>query len=269
MNDFFNSNNFLVFDIETIPDIEGWRKLHNLPPEMSAQDVYEHAVKIRTEENKSNPEFFPHFLQKIVCFSYVFRAANKFALGSLASPEFDEKTILQRFFKGVDTKPILISWNGSGFDLPVINLRSMIYGVSSQNFWNTKDDFKWNNYFSRYHFRHTDIMDVLALYGGRANAPLDDLSKLCGFPGKLGGMEGSQVFAAWLEGKSQHISNYCQTDVLNTYLMFLRFARFKSEINAEQEHNEHLFIKNELNKMIAKKPDDTMHLQEFLQEWKI
>ena len=69
MNDFFNSNNFLVFDIETIPDIEGWRKLHNLPPEMSAQDVYEHAVKIRTEENKSNPEFFPHFLQKIVCLS--------------------------------------------------------------------------------------------------------------------------------------------------------------------------------------------------------
>ena len=55
-------------------------------------------------------------------------------------------------------------------------------------------EFKWNNYISRYHMRHLDLMDLLAMYQPRANAPLDAMAKLCGFPGKLG-MDGSQVYA--------------------------------------------------------------------------
>lgn len=81
-------------------------------------------------------------------------------------------------------------------------------------------DFKWNNYLSRYHMRHCDLMDVLAMYNGRANAPLDQMAKLCGFPGKMG-MDGSKVWDAFQQGQLQEIRDYCETDAANTYLMFM------------------------------------------------
>jgi predicted PolB exonuclease-like 3'-5' exonuclease len=73
-------------------------------------------------------------------------------------------------------------------------------------------------------------MDLLALYTGRANAPLDELAKLIGFPGKLG-MDGSKVWQAYQEGRLKEIRNYCETDVVNTYLMYLRFRRMRGVID--------------------------------------
>jgi predicted PolB exonuclease-like 3'-5' exonuclease len=91
-------------------------------------------------------------------------------------------------------------------------------------------DFKWNNYISRYHMRHLDLMDLLAMYQPRASAPLDALAQLCGFPGKLG-MDGSQVWSAYLRGEIQAIRDYCETDVMNTYLVFLRFQLMRGSLN--------------------------------------
>jgi predicted PolB exonuclease-like 3'-5' exonuclease len=121
-------------------------------------------------------------------------------------------------------------------------------------------DFKWNNYISRYHTRHLDLMDLLALYNARANAPLDDLAKLYGFPGKLG-MDGSKVWEAWQAGKSAEIRDYCETDVINTYLVFNRFRRFRGELTASEEASEIDFIKAQLSKIGAP------HWQEFLAAW--
>ncbi|MCV4861002.1 3'-5' exonuclease, partial [Escherichia coli] len=83
-------------------------------------------------------------------------------------------------------------------------------------------EFKWNNYISRYHMRHLDLMDLLAMYQPRANAPLDAMAKLCGFPGKLG-MDGSAVYGAYRAGQLEEIRRYCETDVMNTYLLYCRF----------------------------------------------
>lgn len=83
--------------------------------------------------------------------------------------------------------PPLVSWNGGGFDLPVLHYRALVNGIAAPRYWNLGQDdrgFKFNNYISRYHMRHIDLMDVLAMYQARANAPLDALAKLCGFPGK-------------------------------------------------------------------------------------
>jgi hypothetical protein len=121
--------------------------------------------------------------------------------------------------------PQLVSWNGGGFDLPVLNYRALVNGIPASRFWDLGEDdreFKWNNYISRYHARHTDLMDVLAMYQTRANAPLDALAKMCGFPGKLG-MDGSQVWHAFQDGRIEEIRNYCETDVVNTYLLYCRF----------------------------------------------
>jgi predicted PolB exonuclease-like 3'-5' exonuclease len=107
-------------------------------------------------------------------------------------------------------------------------------GISATATTPIRRDFKWNNYISRYHTRHLDLMDLLALYNGRANAPLDDLAKLFGFPGKLG-MDGGKVWEAWQAGKSAEIRDYCETDVINTYLVYNRFRRLRGELTCAEE----------------------------------
>jgi hypothetical protein len=113
-------------------------------------------------------------------------------------------------------------------------------------------EFKWNNYISRYHMRHLDLMDLLAKFNGRANAPLDALAKLCGFPGKLG-MDGSQVWPAYQDGKIADIRRYCETDVVNTYLMYCRYQLLRGGVT-QAEHDEELdFVKHYLEQE-AKEP---------------
>jgi hypothetical protein len=133
--------------------------------------------------------------------------------------------------------PQMVSWNGGGFDLPVLHYRGLIHGVVAPRYWDLGDgdyadsrDFKWNNYISRYHTRHLDLMDLLAMYQPRASVPLDELAKLIGFPGKLG-MDGSKVWQAWQAGRISEIRDYCETDALNTYLVSVRFRLMRGELS--------------------------------------
>ena len=187
-----------------------------------------------------------------------------FKVWSIGKAGDDEKELIQRFYDGVEKfTPTLVSWNGSGFDLPVLNYRGLMHGVAAARFWDQGEDdreFKWNNYISRYHTRHLDLMDLLALYKARANAPLDDLAKLYGFPGKLG-MDGGKVWEAWQAGKSAEIRDYCETDVINTYLVYNRFRRLRGELTAAEETAEVEFVKAQLGKIGA------AHWQEFLAAW--
>jgi predicted PolB exonuclease-like 3'-5' exonuclease len=121
-------------------------------------------------------------------------------------------------------------------------------------------DFKWNNYIGRYHTRHLDLMDLLALYQPRASAPLDELAKLIGFPGKLG-MDGGKVWSAWQAGAIAGIRDYCETDVVNTYLVYNRFRRLRGELTAEEEGAEADFVRAQLVRI------DAPHWREFVAAW--
>lgn len=256
----------LVFDIETIPDVDGLRRLNDLSPDLSDAEVAELAFQQRRAKNGS--DFLPHHLQRIVTISCLLRAGETFKVWSLSEPEHSEGQIIQRFFDGIEKfTPRLVSWNGGGFDLPVLHYRGMLHGVTAPRYWDLGDgdyadsrDFKWNNYISRYHTRHLDLMDLLALYQPRANAPLDDLAKLMGLPGKLG-MDGGKVWDAWLEGKIADIRDYCETDVVNTYLVYNRFRRMRGELTAEEEKTETDFIRARLGEIGAQ------HWTEFLAAW--
>ncbi len=256
----------LVFDIETIPDVAGLRRLNDLPAGLSDDEVAELAFQQRRA--KTGNDFLPLHLQRVVAISCVLRTGEGFKVWSLSAPELDEGAIIQRFFDGVEKfTPQIVSWNGGGFDLPVLHYRGMLHGVSAPRYWDLGDgdyadsrDFKWNNYISRYHTRHLDLMDMLALYNARANAPLDDLAKLFGFPGKLG-MDGGKVWEAWQAGKSVEIRDYCETDVVNTYLVYNRFRRMRGELTAEEEAAEIAFVKAQLERVGAP------HWQEFLAAW--
>jgi predicted PolB exonuclease-like 3'-5' exonuclease len=257
----------LVFDIETIPDIAGIRLLENLPAELSDNDVAEMAFHHRRAQTNGS-DFMPLHLQRVVAISCVLRAGESWKVWSIGTPQDNEATLIQRFYDGIEKfTPTLVSWNGGGFDLPVLHYRGLVHGITAERYWDLGDgdyndsrDFKWNNYISRYHSRHTDLMDLLAMYQPRASAPLDALAKLCGFPGKLG-MDGSAVWGAYQAGKIEEIRNYCETDVVNTYLVYLRFQKMRGHMDGPAYEREVALVRGTLQDMTG------THWSEYLAAW--
>src|SRR3954463_7018327 len=225
----------LVFDIETIPDTDGLRVLYDLSKDVSDEDVANIALHKRRQHNGS--EFLPLHQHRVVAISCALREGDNFKVWTLGSADEPEGQLIQRFYDGIEKyTPNVVSWNGGGFDLPVLHYRGLIHGIQAPRYWDTGDDdreFRYNNYISRYHMRHCDVMDLLSLYQGRAVAPLDEIAQLLGLPGKLG-MDGSQVWDAYQAGRLAEIRNYCETDVVNTYLVFLRFQAMRGALTAEQ-----------------------------------
>ena len=169
----------LAFDIETIPDVAGLRRLHDLDPALSDGEVAELAFQHRRASHGN--DFLPLHLQRVAVISCALRVGKDFRVWSLAEPEQSEGEIIQRFFDGIDKfTPQIVSWNGGGFDLPVLHYRGLIHGATAPRYWDLGDgdypdsrEFKWNNYISRYHTRHLDLMDLLAMYQPRASVRLD------------------------------------------------------------------------------------------------
>ena len=253
--------NVFVFDIETVPDVEGGRRLYDLDG-LDDREVANIMFHKRRQETGS--EFLRLHLQRIVAISVVLRSRDRLAVWSLGDEDASEKEIIERFFTGIDKYiPVIVSWNGKGFDLPVLHYRSLIHGIPAQRYWETGDNdqgFKWNNYLSRYHRRHTDLMDVLAGYENRATAPLDQIACLLGFPGKMG-MSGAKVWDYYQEGRIGEIRNYCETDVLNTYLVYLRFQLVNGSLEREEYDSELRLLRDTLAQ------ENKPHFDEFLANW--
>jgi predicted PolB exonuclease-like 3'-5' exonuclease len=256
----------LVFDIETIPDVAGLRSLHGLPADLPDAEVAE--LVFQRQRAKNGSDFLPHYLQRVAVISCVMRSDDGFKVWSLAEPKLGEGEIIQRFYHGIEKfTPQLVSWNGGGFDLPVLHYRGLIHSVAAPRYWDMGEgdfhdsrDFKWNNYIGRYHSRHLDLMDLLAMYQPRANAPLDDLAKLMGLPGKLG-MDGSAVWGAYLDGQIDEIRDYCETDVVNTYLVYLRFQLMRGCLTADEHAAEVARVREHIASL--KLP----HWEAFLAAW--
>lgn len=253
--------NIFVFDIETVPDVAAGRQIYNLIG-LNDSDVGEAMLTLKRQT--SGTEFLPLHLHRIVAISVVLRRQDQLTVWSLGDEESDEAEILTRFYHGIDKfTPTLVSWNGSGFDLPVLHYRSLIHGVNASRYWEVGEEdpaFRWNNYINRYHYRHLDLMDVLAGYQARANAPLDHIATLLGYPGKMG-MSGAKVWGAYQQGQIKQIRDYCETDVLNTYLVYLHFEKMRGHLSAEEFQQEISKVKQLLSS------SDQDHLQQFLNHW--
>jgi predicted PolB exonuclease-like 3'-5' exonuclease len=254
--------NLLVFDIETVPDLSGGRRLFGLEG-LSDKDVANVMFNRRRQETGGS-EFLRLHLQQVVAISVVLRHGEQLKVWSLGDPDAPEVDLIRRFFDGLDRyTPTLVSWNGSGFDLPVLHYRALLHRISAPRYWETGEEdntFRWNNYISRYHFRHTDLMDLLAAYQPRAYVPLDEMATLLGFPGKMG-MHGGQVWESYLAGEIGHIRDYCETDALNTYLLYLRFQLFRGQLTQAGYRGECA----RLAEMLAE--EQQPHLAAFLEAW--
>jgi len=254
----------LAFDVETIPDIAGLRRLHRIPAGISDGDVAQMAFHRRRQVAGS--DFLPLHLQRVVAVACALRERDAFTVWALGEPGDSEASLVQRFFDGIEKyTPQLVSWNGGGFDLPVLHYRGLINGVQARRYWDLGDDdreFRYNNYISRYHTRHLDLMDLLSLYQPRASAPLDEIAQLLGFPGKLG-MDGGQVWDAVQRGELTRVRNYCETDAANTFLVFLRFQLMRGVLSARQYQSELELVRSTLARSSA------AHWHEFLAAWDV
>ena len=253
--------NTLVFDIETVPDVESGRRLYALD---GLGDKHVGEIMFQKRREESGTEFLRHHLHRVVAISAVLRSRDRCNVWSLGEEDSTEAELIERFFDGLDRySPTLVSWNGNGFDLPVLHYRALLHGVSAPRYWETGDEdtsFRWNNYLNRYHYRHTDLMDVLSSYQARAGARLDEVATMLGLPGKMG-MSGAQVWAQFLAGDIAGIRNYCETDVLNTFLVYLRFELMRGRLTRAGYEQECELVRDTLAR------EQKSHFEEFLAAW--
>src|SRR5678815_1380226 len=178
----------LAFDIETIPDVAGLRLLRGADAAASDAEVYAAEIADRAARNKS--DFMPLYLQRVLVISCVFLGSRGLQVRSFVDLERDGKSeeagVIQSFFDRVnDHRPQLVSWNGGGFDLPVLQQRGMRHGVVAVRYWDMGQDddsdreHRYNNYISRYHLRHVDPRCPRPPYQSQATAPRDTVDHRC------------------------------------------------------------------------------------------
>lgn len=203
------SAKYLIIDLETIPERSLWA-----PKPLIAGE----------EE-----EFPPPSACRIVCFGAMAldEDYNFVKLGSIGSAS-DEKSMLEIFADWVNSvRPILVTWNGRRFDVPVINMRSMRLGVSQSWYY---QKFQGNDFRYRYNEHgHLDLLDQIQDFGTFRGTHLDLMARSIGLPGKLG-MDGSQVEQLFHEGRFKEIEEYCLTDVTQTGFLLLRWKLLTGQI---------------------------------------
>ena len=213
------SAEYLVLDIETIPDTERWQ-----PPEVQGE-----------VPRGAFPPSWAHRIVVIGCLwlDHGYRLKRIGVVGDAAggtgTADERERALLEDFSRFVGKhRPVLVTYNGRGFDLPVLALRSLCHGVALP--WYYRD------HSTRYRYSdqgHLDLCDWLADHGATRSGSLDAIARLIGLPGKTG-IDGSQVEGLYAAGQLAEIQRYCLTDVAQTALLFLRFRLLQGQITADE-----------------------------------
>ena len=225
-------HDIVAFDIETVPDTEAGSRQHGLK-DLSDKEIADAMFSQRLRETSGSTDFLKHHLHKVVAIAVVCRDTEGLSVQCIGDESSGEAEMLRQFFNMITAKPTLVSWNGKGFDMPVLHYRCLLHGIDSKVYWDQgryDEQFRWNNYLNRFHARHTDLMDVLSGYG-RGGLSLQDVSCLLSLPGKTL-MDGSQVWPTWLDGGIGRIRDYCELDALLTYLVYLRYLLISGRIDS-------------------------------------
>lgn len=248
---------FLVLDTESVPDGRLLRLVKYPGETMTAEEAIERAQAEARERSLTGSDFLPVSFQFPVAVC-VIRVGSDFrlqAITCLDAPQFRPREIVRKFWAGLDrVKAKLVTFNGRGFDLPLLELAAFRYGCCGRDYFlNSRNRFNG----------HLDLLDWLSNYGGcRLAGGLDLFSKILGKPGKME-MSGDQVYALSREGRFQEINDYCMFDTLDTYFVFLRTRVLTGDLSLEQEHEVVRHAKDWLTAKTAELPG----LQQYLDNW--
>jgi hypothetical protein len=264
-------NSLFVFDIETIPDTESAKNLLNLSgnnQDELRQALTDYHLKITDGKNS----FIRQPFQRIVAISFlqadIIRDNNgseKYILNEIRSGgdlNSSEEDLVKGFFSYLKKQPPrIVSFNGKNFDLPVLKYRAIKYGISAP--WLYKMGDKWNNYNYKYSLDwHCDLIDAFSDFGSSAKVKMNELCAVFNLPGKLG-IDGSMVSEYFDNKRLQEIRNYCETDVINTYLLYLYYQHHTGNLSNEN----FLQAQQDLGNYLGSEGDKREHLAEFLKEW--
>ena len=229
------SDPILVFDIETVADIEGARRIYPQLAGLNDSDTLSALTAIRMQE--AGHDFMRLPLQRIVCISALYIKDGQFSLFSLTADKLSEREILTKFFRAfseLKKLPQIISWNGSGFDIPVLIYRAMQYDLSAPWLFEEGERIKnmrFDNYVNRFHTRHLDLMDRFSQYGASRREAMDIVARLYGLPDKTA-LNGSMIGELVTNNDWQTLSIYCESDVMNTWLIYLRWLRLTGQLSS-------------------------------------
>jgi 3'-5' exonuclease len=162
------SNHLIVWDLETVPDLRGFAAANG------------HDGKSDLEIREAMGDKFPkHIYHSIICIgALVARRDNAHwemtALGAPHIGERSEKELIIGFVNRIaELSPQLVTFNGSGFDLPVLRYRAMVHAIPAVGLTQRP-------YFHRYSDDAIDLCDVLSSYSSQAKVSLHELCKVMG-----------------------------------------------------------------------------------------
>ena len=260
----------LVFDIETVPDACAARRLLGDASlsDLLARDALSDYFLGKTEGKNSFPRQPFH---QVVAISYAHLVSEPYddgmglelrRIASGGDLESSEKELLEGFFHLIESRtPRLVSFNGRGFDLPVLKYRAMLHGLSCPRWFSAGD--RWNGYESRYsQMYHVDLLEVLSDFGASARCSMHEVATALAIPGKLD-TEGDDVRGLFESGNLPVIRNYCETDVCSTLLIFLRWQLFQGALNDKNYAHVIQAVYNYLESEV----DEKAHFSSFLHTW--
>jgi predicted PolB exonuclease-like 3'-5' exonuclease len=213
-------SNVIVWDIETVPDLKGFAAANS------------HIGKTDDEVRAELGDKFPkHIYHSIICIGALVahrEESDRWTVDALGAPhvgERSEKELIASFVDKIAAlSPQLVTFNGSSFDLPVLRYRAMVHGVAAPGLASRP-------YFNRYTEDAVDLCDVLSSFSSQAKATLHELCRVMGLPGKPDGITGAEVEKYYRDGHIREIAEYRESDVLNTYRVWLRHELFRRRLS--------------------------------------
>lgn len=248
---------YLVIDTESVPDGRLLSAVKYAGTNLTPEAAVERARDESREFSRDGSDFLPVSFQVPVGVC-VLRAGPDFALqgfSCLDAPQFHPREIVRTFWNGVAChKAKLVTFNGRGFDMPLLELAAFRYGLSAREYYQN----------SRNRFNGPiDLMDWLSNFGAcKMTGGLNLLAKLLGKPGKMD-VSGAQVYELYRAGKLQEINDYCLCDTLDTYFVFLRTRILTGDINLEQEAE----LVAKAKELLATKTAEFPVLRKYLANW--
>jgi predicted PolB exonuclease-like 3'-5' exonuclease len=240
----------IVWDLETVPDLAAAARMLDLG-EAPAADV----------RQALGSGFPKHPLHKIVCIGALIarRQAEGWRIDALGAPHTGERTeaeLISAFVERVgQLRPQLITFNGHRFDLPVLRYRAMVNRVSAAGL-------QVRPYFHRFSDDALDLCDALGSFSPGARVKLDEISKILGLTGKPEGVDGSRVEEMVLDGKIEEVARYCESDVLNTYRVWLVYELFRGSITVEELD----WSEAQIREFVANRKSSTLHLRAIVDQ---
>lgn len=232
-----NEVRYLLFDVESVADGDLIAKTRYPSIELSAESAI---AKFRNELLSTSGRDFIPFTYHLPIAVVVAKLRADFSLVeivSLDAPEHRPHVITKHFWTGWEAyeQPTWVTFNGRGFDIPLMEHAAFRFGVSAPQWFNLMAK-SFEQKRNRYNLQsHMDLHDVLTNFGATwYRGGLNLAASLIGKPGKMD-VQGDMVYDLFLQGRIEEINEYCRCDVLDTYFVFLRCMVMMGRINLDQE----------------------------------